>query len=57
MTPRDSHAGALERHTWRVMELLIMNWQVSLIPLRRDMKWEWLWSCVAMHATTGLVWE
>ncbi|KAK3338142.1 hypothetical protein B0H65DRAFT_477900 [Neurospora tetraspora] len=58
MTPRTSHAGPLERHMWRVIEISILNWQAWLIMLRREgLGWDWLWSCVAVHATTGLVWE
>ena len=58
MTPRNPHVGPLEGHMWRVVELSILNWQACLILLRqRSLGWDWLWSCIAMHATTGLVWE
>lgn len=58
LRPRTSQAGPLERHMWRVIELSIMNWQASLFMFHgRYVGWDWLWACVAVHATTGLVWE
>ncbi|KAK3398439.1 hypothetical protein B0T20DRAFT_479196 [Sordaria brevicollis] len=51
-------AGPLERHMWRLIELCIMNWEAWLIVFPGSYQGgNWLWTCVAVHATSGLAWE